>query len=155
MINYLHQIDLGKLFNARYLLEDFPSQDGLYIYLAIFFGLMIILACVLKLFFVDKEKPLRNNLIDMIFVWLLTVSLIGLFWVFSRFEQVQYLGSRVVLLTVLLMIIVWGLIILYYKIFIIPQEFKRIIERQKFEKYLPRPKKMDGKMDLTRSRKGK
>ena len=155
MMKYLNQINLTKLFKSDYILEDFPSQNGLYVYLAVIFGLMIILVAVLKLFLIRKDKPFRNNLINMMFAWLLTVGLVGLFWIFCRYQQIQYLGSRVILLAVGAAFIIWGLIILYYELCIIPREIKQVKERQNFEKYLPRPKKTNRNMDITRSRKGK
>jgi len=135
MNNFLDQLEPDKLLNTFYLLDATPSADGLYIYLMVVFGLLIVVAAIL--FFIKFEKYYRKLQRKLIILFL-TVGLVGFILIFLRYEQIPYLSSRLLILLLLLLFAVWLLLIIYYYFRILPVEIKEILKKENFEKYLPR-----------------
>jgi len=138
-MNIIHQIDLGKIINIGYIFETTPSPEGLYRYLAILFGLMIIGAIVIVI--LNRRKSLTRKVKSGFFSLLLTVGIIGLSLIFFRFEEIPYLGSRLMLILLFFIIICWAAFIIWYWLVILPKEIAMIREKEKFQKYLPRKAK--------------
>ena len=142
-MNILNQFDLQKLFHFDYLLEANPSSDGLYPYLAIVFGLFLLVSFILVL---KAKKSLLYKKLNLksanLFFW---IGLLGLGLLFCRWQGIPYLGSRIVIVSLAGVFIIWGLIILRYKIFIVPREVKEYYKQKMFEKYLPGPNKKENK----------
>ncbi|AKM82472.1 MAG: hypothetical protein UT28_C0001G0679 [Berkelbacteria bacterium GW2011_GWE1_39_12] len=131
---------MGKLFRPDYIFSATPPANGLYIYLLIVFGLMIVIAILLA-FFKSKLEKIYLKLQNRIFNLLLTLGIIGLFFVLFRYEQIPYFGSRLMILLLLLTFLFWGGWIAFYWIFEIPQEKLEARKKQKFIKYLPQAAK--------------
>ncbi len=144
-MNILHQIDFKKLFNLSYIFESTPASTGLYKYLTILFGLMIIGAVVI-FFFNRKDKDNYKKLKNNFFNLFLTTGIIGSVLIFLRFQEVPYLGSRLMLLILLVAFVIWSFFIGYYGFFILPEEIIKRKEKEHFEKYLPKSKIAKGKL---------
>jgi hypothetical protein len=136
MLNLFTQINPTKLIDGSYIFESSPNSEGLYINLAIFFGLMIITACVMKLF-IKPTKAIRKKFIDKLFYLLLIIGILGLIWVFARFEEIAYLRSRITIILLFCVFIAWAMEIVFYRSYIVPKELIKIRQKEKFEKYLP------------------
>ena len=135
-----NQINLHKLLDTKYLFETFPDETGLYQYLYIVFGLMIAGAVVFYFLKRKSNNKLTKHLYSQIFTWLMTVGLIGPLLLFFRYQQIAYLGSRIMLLALALTFVVWGIYILYIKCIVMPGEIIKQKAKEKYEKYLPRQK---------------
>jgi len=142
-MDILKQIDIKKLFSLDYIFEKNPPAISNYLYLSFIFGFFIILGIFFwvwnareknQLFFWKKYKAKLFNL----FIY---TGLVGLILVFSRWQEIPYLGSRLFLIIDLLVFIVWGLIILYFRMLILPKEIINYRKIKDFEKYLPKNKK--------------
>ena len=68
---------------------------------------------------------------------MLIIGFFGLALIFFRFEAIPYLGSRLMLLILFLVFLIWGILIIYYWLRIMPREIKKKKEKENFEKYLP------------------
>ncbi|OGD56464.1 hypothetical protein A2V71_03725 [Candidatus Berkelbacteria bacterium RBG_13_40_8] len=139
-MNIINQIDFKKLFNLGYIFESSPASIGLYKYLAILFSLMIIGAVVI-FFFNRKDKDNYKKLKNNFFNLFLTTGIIGVVLIFLRWQEVPYLGSRAMLLILLVAFIIWSFLIGYYGFFVLPKEIIKIKEKEHFEKYLPHKRK--------------
>ena len=135
-----NQINFHKLLDTKYLSETFPKQTGLYQYLYIVFGLMIAGAVVFYFLKRKSNNKLTKNLYSQIFTWLLTIGLIGPLLLFFRYQQIAYLGSRIMLILLILVFVVWGIFILYIKFIVMPGEIIKQKAKEKYEKYLPKKK---------------
>ena len=135
MNNFLNQLEPDKLLKTSYLLDANPTAEGLYLYLMIVFGLLIVMAAVL--FFIKFKKYYRKLQRKLIMLFLI-VGLTGFILIFLRYEQTPYLSSRWLILLLLLLFAVWLLSIIYYYLLILPGEIKKSLEKENFEKYLPR-----------------
>lgn len=139
MKNFFSQIQLSKFFDKQYIFQDGQNPEGLYRYSTILFGLMIILALIIKLFIKSKNEvyqKFKNKLLYLFF----TVGLVGLLWVFCRYEGIGFLGSRIIILLLAICLILWSLYIVWFWKIILPKETKKMIEQERFQKYLPKKK---------------
>jgi len=136
---FLSQIDLTKLFRADYIFELNPVATGLYLYFSIIFGILILLAVVF--FFVSRRKnKIYHTLQRRAFIFFTAIGIIGLLLTFFRFEQISYLGSRLMFLVLMVVFVLWGGWIGFYIFFVLPKEKQKNFKKQKFIKYLPRQK---------------
>lgn len=134
MMNFLSQIDPKKLLQKDYIFQITPDTDGLYKYLAIIFGLMLVTAVILIF---RKPKEIYRKLNSKLITLLLIIGFFGLVLIFFRFEAIPYLSSRLMLLILFLIFLIWGILIIYYRFMILPREIKKKKEKENFEKYLP------------------
>ena len=135
-INFLSQINLGKLLKSDYIFETSPSATGLYQYLAIVFAVLILAAFVLIIKARKKEeifKPLYAKIINLLFF----TAFSGLILIFFRWQGIPYLGSRLLLVVLLAVVFVWSMIIVWYKFKILPRKIEKYQKQKIFEKYLP------------------
>lgn len=139
-MNLLSVIDFKKLVDMTWIFEKTPSVQGMYLYLAIVFGLCVIAAIIIGLLYAKQNKVFRK-VYSMVYNLLLTVGLIGLFLVLMRYQSISYLGSRFLLYVLALVVIMWVNQVLVYRYLELPKEIQRKLEREKFERYLPKTKK--------------
>ena len=128
--------DLKKLFDTGYIFESAPSAEGLYKYLAILFGLFIIFAFAL-IIKSKKQNEVLKKLYSKAINLLLLGGFFGLILVFFRWQGIPYLSSRLLLLVLFLIFLLWLLRIMWYKFKILPKEIEQYNKRKIFEKYLP------------------
>lgn len=135
-------LDLKKFLNTGYIFEKTPPSVSSYLYLAIVFGVFVALGILCWLWYHQKAeypfiKELRLKLFNLFFY----SGLIGLVLVFSRWQGIPYAGSRFFMLIVLLVFVIWGLSIGYFRLVIIPREIKEFKKVKQFESYLPKKRK--------------
>lgn len=131
-------IDFEKLISTERIFEITPDPIGNYLYLLILSGLLLAVAIYLKIFKrkIKKNAKVFNALGNLFIFFSLTSAVI----IFFRWQSIPYLGSRFAFMIVLVASLLWLLNILFYIWFELPQKKKLKIEREKFEKYLPRKK---------------
>lgn len=135
-MDLINQIDLRNFFQSSYIFETTPDAEGLYKYLSIVFALFVIIAFILIIRAKNKEKIFKN--LDAKFInLLLFTGLIGIVLVFFRWQGIPYLGSRVMLLVLAFISLLWIGIIGWYKFRVLPKKIEENIKRKNFEKYLP------------------
>jgi hypothetical protein len=139
MSNFFNQIQISKLFKVNYLLDATPKSDGLYQYSIIIFGLLGLVTLLLWFFSRNKQK-LTREFFKKIITLFITTAILGIICIFLRSQEIPYLGSRLVLLILIFMFIIWGGFILYFRIMVMPKKIKNIKEKEEFEKYLPKSK---------------
>lgn len=136
MFDFIKNFVPKKLLEPGYIFEVSPSAEGLYRFLAILFGLMILLAFIL-IIKAKKQEEIFKKLYSKIINLLLFSGFFGLVLLFFRFEGIPYLGSRLLMLILFVVAFVWFLLICYYKFRILPREIENFKKQKIFEKYLP------------------
>lgn len=140
-ISIFNQIDPKKIFDLGRIFETTPESQGLYQYLAVIFGL-IILATVILIFQARNKKPIFRNFYNQIVNLFLFTGITGEILIFCRWQGIPYLGSRLMLYILGLVFIIWGGYILWFRISVFPGKIKQLKEKEKFEKYLPKKRKV-------------
>ncbi len=138
MQNLISQIHLTNLLQKDYIFEATPATEGLYLYLAILFGIFILFAIAVVVIYRKPKYPVYRHIRSQLFNLFLTTGIIGLIIIFCRFQQIAYLGSRLMFLLLILMFIIWGGWICIYRFIKVPKLIKKEQEKGKFEKYLPK-----------------
>ena len=110
-------------------------------FLMIFFSALLIVAIVIKVIVKKTTKDcFYKTLSQKYFVLLLTMSLIGIFLTWFRYERVYLLSARFLLLIWFVTFITWLVYILKYQIKVVPQERIKLQKTREFNKYLPKHK---------------
>lgn len=137
MSNFFNQIQISKLFKVNYILVATPKSSGLYQYLIIIFGFLGLMALVLWFFF-RKSQKLTKEFFKKIITLFVTTAILGVMLIFFRTQEIPYLGSRLMLIVLIIMFVIWGGFILYYRLVTMPKKIKIIKEKEEFEKYIPK-----------------
>ena len=135
-MSLINQIVPKKLFEPGRIFEITPPSEGLYRYLAILFGLFIAIAIFLA-FYAKRQKPIFKDFAERLFNLFLSTGIIGEFLIFSRWQGIPYLGSRLILLLLAAVFVGWGGWLLWYYLIIQPKKIEELKEKEIFEKYLP------------------
>ena len=140
-----NQLDFKKLLDTDYLFETYPPTNGLYLYLVIIFAVFIF-GAIATWWINRKNKSLvYRRLLNSLFNLLLTIGILGLFLIFFRWQEIPYLGNRIAFIILFFVTVIWGGYVGWYRLVILPKEIKIKSEKDRFEKYLPRPKIKKGK----------
>ncbi len=131
LINFKDLVSFTRIF------EITPSGTGKYLYLGILFSLGLITACVIW-FFNHLIKKDWQNLYAKITGLLATISIIGLVLIALRYQQVPYLGSRLLMDILGLITVFWIIDIVRYRYVTIPEELGKRQKKAEFTKYLPK-----------------
>ncbi len=134
----LNQIDLTKIFDPNLIFETTPVPGGLYLLSLIIYGLLLAGAITLGVISRRNPQSTHKKLWRQFIYLMLFTGIIGPVLVFFRWQAVPYLGSRFVVLILWLVALAWVLQILIYRLWVLPQEIKKLKEKENFEKYLPR-----------------
>jgi len=137
MSNFFNQIQISKLFQVDYLLDTTPKSSGLYQYLMLIFGLLG-LAVVFLWFLSHGKQKLIKEFFKKIITLFTTTAILGIMFIFFRTQEISYLGSRLMLIVLVIMFIIWGGFILYFRIVVMPGKIKIQKEKEEFEKYIPK-----------------
>lgn len=128
---------LQHFFSKQYLFDPTPTAESrLYLLLMILFGAMILFSIFLS--FQNREV---KKITKRYFYAFLTCGILGYVYLFSRYETLPWLGSRFFLSLVGLTALVW---ITWNSVWLIrfwPKYTKVKKTEEKFEKYLPKPRK--------------
>lgn len=133
-------IAISKLFQRDYVFQVTPQTSGLYLYLLIIFGILI-LAAVALIFIKKRLDRVYWRLQNRVFDLFLTIGIIGWFFILFRYEQIPYLASRLMIWLILITFIIWGGWIAYYWIFDLPKEKMDAKIKYNYKKYLPQTAK--------------
>ncbi|MCL5410413.1 MAG: hypothetical protein M1324_00980 [Patescibacteria group bacterium] len=129
----------AEFFSQNYLLNpNTPGESRLYIPLIILFGTLIIFAVISKL----VRNPEVRQISGKYFVSFLTIGILGLFYLFFRYEELPYLGSRLFLLLILLALFVWITVNSIWAIMFIPKYREQKKKEERYKRYLPKKKKV-------------
>jgi len=126
-----------EIFTSKYLFNPIPpSQTNLFIPLLIFFSALVLLSIAIY-FLKGWDLQIRMKQ----FYCFLTNGILGLIYLFARYESLPWLGSRIFLVLIILTLFIWITIILVWMF-----KYNRKLESKKilterYEKYLPRSKK--------------
>lgn len=128
---------LTEIFSKKYLFDAVPPSENSFIwYQLAFFSLLIIIGVIIALSKkIDKKIRIRH------LYCYLTCGLLGLIYLFSRYEQLPWLGSRLFLATVLIVLLIWITIITVWMAKYTRTLNKEKILLERYKKYLPQKKK--------------
>lgn len=136
---------LSSLTHLNYFFNTRPSTGNfsMLLPLVIFFGVIFIVGVYYRFFYVTNYRRERHFALlgEKISTWLLTSSVLGLFYLFMRYEGIVYLSARILLFLILFYFIIVG-----YRIYRFYQtEFlvlkKRYQEKQSKTGYFPKKRK--------------
>jgi len=130
-----------KIFSSEFLFQSQLSLQNQKLILGIA-GVLLILAILIKIFIFLKfrKDKVRTKLCGMIFAQLATISILGIFFLFCGWQQTGFLAMSFWLIFLVLIFLIWGIIILIYRIRKFPIELVDSEDQKRKAKYLPRPK---------------
>lgn len=137
-MSIFNQINLAKIIDPNLVFEASPSSEGLYLYSLIIYGLLLVAAIILGVISRRDRQSIYRKLWRQLIYLLLFTGLVGPVLVFLRWQSIPYIGSRLMVLVLWIITVAWLAQIITYKIWVLPKEIKKIKEKEKFEKYLPR-----------------
>lgn len=124
-------------FTTEYLFStQVPTNNTMFLVLLGVFVLFIIIATLLA-YNKRIHPPLRANF----FNFFLTIGIIGVFVSLFRWESIPYIGSRFVMLLLIISAIIWYCLIAVYSVTKMPKEIKLRKNQQRYAEYLPKAKK--------------
>lgn len=128
---------LKEFFSKGYLFDPVPtSQSKMYVVLLVVFSLMII-AAILISFQKEEIKKIAKKFSAAFY----TIGILGLVYLFSRYEGLPGLASRFFLLLILTLFVLWMTALLIWLSRVLPQHFESKKRDEKYYKYLPKAKK--------------
>jgi hypothetical protein len=128
---------LQYIFSQKYLFDPLPTQESrLYIPLIIIFSIMIVASLLMLV-----SKSLDKNIKSRNFYTFLIPGIFGLIYIFCRYEQLPWLGSRLALAIIIFAFIIWSLINFIWMIRYLPAVKQKQILEDRYLKYLPKKKK--------------
>lgn len=140
-------IGLIKLISFMELPENFFTTEYLFSTQAptnktsflVLLGLYVLFIIVATLLAYNRKihPPLRAKF----FNFFLTIGIIGVFISLFRWESISYIGSRFVMLLLLIVAIIWYCLIAIYSITKMPREIKLRKNQDRYAQYLPKTKK--------------
>lgn len=135
-------MNLEKLIDLTYLLERYPRL-GFSLPIKLFLIILFVGAIVIA---IKAGKELKNNpgimknVYDRLQNWGWTTGLLGFLLFFFREVRTIYLGSRILMLILLISSFIWIFRIIRYYKKEIPKKKELKKERQEYGKYLPKRK---------------
>lgn len=128
---------ISEIFSKQYLFDPVPTSENSYLwYQLAFFSLLLIIGIIITL-----SKKIDKKIKSRQLYCYLTCGILGLVYLFSRYEQLPWLGSRLFLAVVLLVLLVWITIITVWMTRYTKTLDKEKILSERYKKYLPKKKK--------------
>ncbi|OQB06522.1 MAG: hypothetical protein BWY19_00108 [bacterium ADurb.Bin212] len=128
---------ISEIFSKQYLFDPVPPSENSYLwYQLAFFSLLLIIGIIITL-----SKKIDKKIKSRQLYCYLTCGILGLVYLFSRYEQLPWLGSRLFLAVVLLVLLVWTTIITVWMTRYTKTLDKEKILSERYKKYLPKKKK--------------
>lgn len=136
-------MDINRFFDLLYWLnlEPSPLRLRIAIFCASFFGFFILLKVFGRTIYFNYKKDLtapEKNLLFKIESMLLTMGFSGLAWTFFAYEALPILSSRLWMIFWAVGLVIWLYFILRYALVEMPPKISGIVQKEKFEKYLPK-----------------
>jgi len=136
------QLDISKWFNLGYLLDMRPTiSSGAVTVLFIFFCALIAVALYLKFYQKSHKDSLYHNLLGKYAFLLTTMGVLGVIWIWLRYETAYFVSARFWLIVWVIIGAVWLQKILVYQYKTIPQMKIKDDQRQALQKYIPTKKR--------------
>ncbi len=130
-----------KIFSPEFLFRAQIAPQNLRLILIIAIAVLI-LAILIKVFaFLKfKEDKVRQKLYGRIFAWFATIAILGIFFLFCGWQQIGFLAMPFWLIFLGLLFLIWGIIILIYRVRKFPTELTDFEYQKRKARYLPKPK---------------
>ncbi len=148
-IKHLTWPDFKKIWHWTYLTDTAVSTDSAWIpALFIFFVVLMLVGIVINFFLIRRQKrlPIYNHLRVHIINYVTWIGLTGIFLTFARYQALYFLSSRILLFSLFVVMIVWGGWIIFYTVVKLPSQRKNYLEKQNFERYLPKNHRQSRRM---------
>jgi len=128
-----------NFFTTDYLFStQAPTNKVMFLLVLAIFVLFIIIATLLA-----YNKKIHPPLRAKFFNFLLTIGIIGVFVSLFRWESIPYIGSRFVMLLLLIIAIIWYCLIAIYSISKMPKEVRLRKNQERYVQYLPKAKRKE------------
>jgi len=124
---------IKMFFQPSYLFSPYPNPDMMFLIpLLTFFGGMIVLSLVSL--YISRKKKKKKNPISIVFAyiynWFFWMGILGLSLLFFRYEGINFLSMRFLLLLTLIGFFAWGLyVFVFYK-----KEYKKMLKNIELDK---------------------
>ena len=120
------------------LLKNITSSHSEKIFLIIS-SIIFAIAILLKIFggLIFKNHQIKINLVNKIISWLTTISILGGMLLLFSWQKVYFFSLNFWWLMLGLIFLIWGVIILIYRLRFFPQEKSEFENIKRKEKYLP------------------
>ena len=126
-----------NFFTTDYLFATTTPTDKLrFLTVVGIFFLFIIVAILLA-----YNKKIHPQLRARLFNFFLTIGILGIVAAFFRYESIPYVGTRLVMLLVIMAAFVWYLFITIYSITKMPKEVRLRKNQERYVQYLPKQKR--------------
>ena len=128
------------IFNSDYFFGPFLIEGQTKKIILITLAGILVIAAIIKFntLFRLKNRPPNIKLSEMIFNWLITIVVIGLILFFFNIQEISTFAKRFWWWFLGLLFLVWGGIILIYRLKKFPNELFKFNEIKRKEKYLPK-----------------
>lgn len=131
----------ANIFSKSYLFDPNPTVTSkLYLPLLVIFILMIALGIIISL-----QKAEVKKIIGVFFIPFISTGVLGLIYLFARYESLVYLSSRFFLVLVISTFVIWTLVLLVRTIRFVPKHLDSKKIEDRYKKYLPKAKKANKK----------
>lgn len=133
---------LKQYLNYGYFFNDSQEFGNYKLYL-VFFGILIVAAFALRILapkFIERKDP-RKPLVIQIFWVTVSLSSLGLLFVFFRLQDLPMLSKRFFLIFDLSIIFIYALTVLLYYKKKVPQKLWNFQNKKRKEKWLPAKKR--------------
>ncbi len=142
-----HRPTLAQLKNLvswnYYTQNPVPSESPLILLTAII--IIVIVAVIigwwLRVRQLQKTAPIYNTLLDQLPTLLIFIVAVSIFYAFCWAQSVQYLSSRLVLLSAGLITLGWIFYLVIYCFRVLPVKKRDHLEKERFFRYLPKKKR--------------
>jgi hypothetical protein len=125
-----------EIFSKTYLFDPNPPRESkLYVAFLVAFTLCILFGILLR---VLKKGPWEIRSRYSRAFWI--PGILGLLYLFGRYESLNWLGSRAFLLSVIAIFLVWQIKNTIWAIRFIPTHMNQSQTEEKYKQYLPKPK---------------
>lgn len=138
-------MDINRFFDLIYWFSLEPQIMSLRgaILLGSFFAFFILLKVLGKIVFLRYKKDLsapERRLMSKAESMLLTMGFAGVAWVFFAYQGLPILSARFWFLVWIVSFILWAYTLMHYALVALPEEIKKIKEKERFNRYLPKKK---------------
>lgn len=128
---------LQYFFSKAYLFDSVPPvHSRLTLFLLVFFSVLVLVAIYLMIMPKDLKKIYGRFKLPA-----LVCGVLGLLYLFARYESLAWLASRFFLCLIAITLIIWVGVGLYWLLFHAPKHITEEKIEQIYKKYLPKKKR--------------
>jgi hypothetical protein len=136
---------MNAYLDYRYYLDSRPSSGyfAMLVPILVFFCLLFIISTYFQFFFHAGKKwdYQKYRLAEKISSWLYTTSVLGFFYLFARYEGINFLSARILLVAILLIFIYWGYTVYKYYIQVYQKSINQKPQISQQYSYMPKKRK--------------